>query len=586
MEVLRPEMLSLLAIFLLSFSWQAFGSGSPSSSSSSGPFIGCLLSHSQPSHPISPAIYTPNNSSYSSVLQSYIRNLRFNTSTTHKPFLILTALHESHIQAAVLCAQKHNLQMKIRSGGHDYEGVSYVSEVEFFILDMFNLRSISIDAEKESAWVQAGATLGELYYRIAEKSKKHGFPAGVCPTVGVGGHFGGGGYGNMMRKYGLTVDSIVDARLVDVNGRILDRKSMGEDLFWAIRGGGAASFGVVVSYKIKLVRIPETVTLFRVVKTLEQNATDIVHTWMNVADKLDNNLFIRLIMDVANGTDGKNTGRATFNAMFLGDSETLVSVMSKSFPELDKLDNNLFIRLIMDVANGTEGKNTGRATFNAMFLGDSETLVSVMSKSFPELGVKKSDCNETTWLQSVLFWTNFPLGTADDVLLSRIPQTLTYLKRKSDYLKNPISKEGLEIIWKRLIELKAVILTFNPYGGRMSEIPADATPFPHRAGNLAKIQYAANWNATGKESTDYYINLTRLLYKYMTPFVSKNPREAFFNYKDLDLGITHNGKNSYWEGRIYGVKYFKGNFKRLVKIKTKVDPGNFFRNEQSIPPLP
>jgi hypothetical protein len=536
MEVLRPEMLSLLAIFLLSFSWQAFGSGSPSSSSSSsGHFIGCLLSHSQPSHPISPAIYTPNNSSYSSVLQSYIRNLRFNTSTTHKPFLILTALHESHIQAAVLCAQKHNLQIKIRSGGHDYEGVSYVSEVEFFILDMFNLRSISIDVEKESAWVQAGATLGELYYRIAEKTKKHGFPAGVCPTVGVGGHFSGGGYGNMMRKYGLSVDNIVDAQLVDVNGRILDRKSMGEDLFWAIRGGGGASFGVIVSYKIELVRMPETVTVFRVVKTLEQNATDIVHTWMNVADKLDNNLFIRLIMDVANGTDGKNTGRATFNAMFLGDSETLVSVMSKSFPEL---------------------------------------------------GLKKSDCNETTWLQSVLFWTNFPLGTADDVLLSRIPQTLTYFKMKSDYLKNPISKEGLEIIWKRLIELKAVALTFNPYGGRMSEIPAEATPFPHRAGNLAKIQYEAYWNVTGKESTDYYINLTRLLYKYMTPFVSKNPREAFFNYKDLDLGINHNGKNSYWEGRIYGVKYFKGNFLRLVKIKTKVDPGNFFRNEQSIPPLP
>jgi hypothetical protein len=77
------------------------------------------------------------------------------------------------------CAQKHNLQMKIRSGGHDYEGVSYVSKVEFFILDMFNLRSISIDVEKESALVQAGATLGEVYYRIAEKSMKHGFPAGV-----------------------------------------------------------------------------------------------------------------------------------------------------------------------------------------------------------------------------------------------------------------------------------------------------------------------------------------------------------------------------------------------------------------------
>ncbi|XP_059439074.1 berberine bridge enzyme-like 8 [Corylus avellana] len=534
MGVSRPAMLSLLAIFLLPFSWQAFGSPS-SSSSSYAPFIDCLLSHSQPSNPISPAIYTPNNSSYSSVLQSYIRNLRFNTSTTHKPFLILTALHESHIQAAVVCAQNHSLQMKIRSGGHDYEGVSYVSQVDFFVLDMFNLRNISIDVGNETAWVQAGATLGEVYYRIAEKSKIHGFPAGVCPTVGVGGHFGGGGYGNMMRKYGLTVDNIVDAQLVDVNGRLLDRKSMGEDLFWAIRGGGAASFGVVVSYKINLVRIPETVTVFRVEKRLEENATDIVLRWMNVADKLDNNLFIRLILDVVNGTDGNNTGRASF----LG-----------------------------------------------MFLGDSETLVSVMSKSFPELGLKKSGCNETTWLQSVLFWTNLPLGTADDVLLSRIPQTLTYLKRKSDYLKNPISKLGLEIIWKRLIELKAVALTFNPYGGRMGEIPAEATPFPHRAGNLAKIQYAANWNEAGNEVTDYYINLTRTLYKYMTPFVSKNPREAFFNYKDLDLGITHNGNKSYWEGRIYGVKYFKGNFLRLVNIKTKVDPGNFFRNEQSIPPLP
>ena len=131
-----------------------------------------------------------------------------------------------------------------------------------------------------------------------------------------------------------------------------------------------------------------------------------------------------------------------------------------------------------------------------------------------------------------------------------------------------------------------LMLTFNPYGGRMAEIPWNATPFPHRAGNLAKIQYAINWNQPGDDVSNYYIGLTRKLYEYMTPFVSKNPREAFFNYKDLDLGINHNGKASYWEGRAYGIKYFKGNFKRLVEIKTRIDPGNFFRNEQSIPVLP
>lgn len=430
--------------------------------------------------------------------------------------------------------------MKIRSGGHDYEGVSYVAEVSFFILDMFNLRSIEVDVENETAWVQTGAQLGELYYRINEKSKVHGFPAGVCPTVGVGGHLGGGGYGNMMRKYGLSVDNIMDAQIIDVNGRLLDRKSMGEDLFWAIKGGGGASFGVVLSYKIKLVKVPKIVTVFQIRKTLDQNASDIVYNWQHVAPTIDNDLFIRLIIDVVNVTQ-----------------------------------------------NGTNnGAKTIRATFISLFLGDSKTLVSLMNEKFPQLGLKESDCIETSWLQSVLFWTNINITTPVEILLDRQPQSLNYLKRKSDYVKKPISKEGLEGIWKKMIELEDAILYFNPYGGKMAEIPSTDTPFPHRAGNLWKVQYQANWNKAGKDVADHYIGLTRKLHKYMTPFVSKNPREAFFNYKDLDLGINHNGKNSYNEGRVYGVEYFKDNFDRLVEVKTKVDPDNFFRNEQSIPTLP
>ncbi|XP_024633244.2 berberine bridge enzyme-like 8 [Medicago truncatula] len=504
-------------------------------------FIHCLVNHSQPSHPITSSIFTPNNSSFSSVLNDYVRNLRFNTSTTRKPYLIITALHVSHIQASIICAKQHNLQMKIRSGGHDYEGVSYVAEVPFFILDMFNLRSIQVDVENETAWVQTGAQLGELYYRINEKSKVHGFPAGVCPTVGVGGHLSGGGYGNMMRKYGLSVDNIIDAQIIDVNGRLLDRKSMGEDLFWAIKGGGGASFGVVLSYKIKLVNVPKIVTVFQIRKTLDQNASDIVYNWQHVAPTIDNDLFIRLIIDVVNVTQ-----------------------------------------------NGTKnGAKTIRATFISLFLGDSKTLVSLMNEKFPQLGLKESDCIETSWLQSVLFWTNIDITTPVEILLNRKPQSLVnYLKRKSDYVKKPISRKGLEGIWKKMIKLEDAILYFNPYGGKMAEISSTDTPFPHRAGNLWKVQYQANWNKAGKDVADHYIGLTRKLHRYMTPFVSKNPREAFFNYKDLDLGINHNGKNSYAEGRVYGVEYFKDNFDRLVEIKTKVDPDNFFRNEQSIPTLP
>ncbi|XP_073129280.1 berberine bridge enzyme-like 8 [Henckelia pumila] len=493
-------------------------------------FIQCLENYPKPSSapPISAVLYTPDNSSYSSVLQTYIRNLRFNESTTPKPRLIITALHVSHIQAAIFCAKAHDFQMKIRSGGHDYEGVSYVSEhPNFFILDMFQLRAINVSIPDESAWVQCGATLGEVYYRIAEKSNVHGFPAGVCPTVGVGGHFGGGGYGNMMRKYGLSVDNIIDAQMIDVNGRILDRKSMGEDLFWAITGGGGSSFGVVLSYKIKLPRVPPTVTVFRVRRTYDANFTNLIYRYQQVAPNFPDELFVRLTLDVANGTN--------------------------------------------------------RATFRALYLGSWQDLVSLTKTSFPELGIEQTDCIEMSWVESVLFWTDFATGTPVDALLSRVPQVLNYLKRKSDYVKTPVPQAGLELIFKKMAQLQFPMLTFNPYGGEMARIPASAKPFPHRAGNLFKLQYATNWNVGGVETADLYLNLTRELFAYMTPFVSMNPREAFLNYRDLDIGTNDNGKNSYRQGLVYGIKYFKDNFYRLVNVKTLADPQDFFRNEQSIP---
>ncbi|CAJ1963032.1 unnamed protein product [Sphenostylis stenocarpa] len=527
---LRSSIILLPVAVLLSLVGSSFATNSVHNT-----FVHCLLNHSEPSHPIAAAIFSQNSSSFSSVLQGHIRNLRFNTSTTPKPFLIVTPFHESHVQTTVVCAKRYNFLMKIRSGGHDYEGASYVASQPFFLMDMFNLRSIEIDMESETAWVQAGATLGELYYRIAEKSKTHGFPAGVCPTVGVGGHISGGGYGNLMRKYGTSVDNVVDAQIVDAQGRLLDRRTMGEDLFWAVRGGGGGSFGVILAYKINLVRVPEKVTVFQVGRTLEQNGTDIVYKWQHVAPTIDNNLFIRLILGVVDGTQ--------------------------------------------------VAKKTVRANFIALFLGDSESLVSLMKDKFPQLGLKQSDYIETSWLQSVMFWDNIDITTPVEILLERQPQSMKYLKRKSDYVKKPISKEGWEGIWKKMIELEKSVMYFNPYGGRMAEIPSTETPFPHRSGNLWKIQYQANWYEAGEEVAQYHMNLLKELHKYMTPFVSQNPRQTFMCYKDLDLGINHHGFLGYFKGRAYGVQYFTHNFKRLVEIKSKVDPTNFFRTEQSIPVL-
>lgn len=519
-----------LLIFLIFFCISA-ASASPPPYSVYESLLKCFTDTKIPATEASRIIYSPQNASFSSVLESYIRNRRFNVSTTLKPSAIITPTAELHVSAAVTCSKKLGILLKIRSGGHDYEGLSYTSAQTFVIIDMFNFKSIDVNLNDRTAWVESGALLGELYYSIWKKSNRLAFPGGVCPTLGVGGHITGGGYGNLVRKYGLTVDNVVDARIVDAGGRILDRTSMGEDLFWAIRGGGAASFGVILANKVKLVPVPEKVTVFRVEKGDDEDGVD-----------------------------------AAFQFQELG----------------EKITDDLFIRALLQPVSGNETLNRARVVFMGMFLGNSEQLLTITGSEFPKLGLKRSDCVEMPWINSVLFWVDLDNTTSPDVLLNRNPKSPDFFRRKSDYVKEPIPKLGLKSLLKKVGEGN-VGLAFNLYGGVMSRIPENTTAFPHRVGNLYKVQYAVNWKEEGEIAERKYTQQIRELFDFMTPFVSKNPREAFLNYRDLDIGVSD---GSYEGGKVYGVKYFKDNFDRLVKIKTRVDPDNFFRNEQSIPVEP
>lgn len=112
----------------------------------------------------------------------------------------------------------------------------------------------------------------------------------------------------------------------------------------------------------------------------------------------------------------------------------------------------------------------------------------------------------------------------------------------------------------------------------MAKIPESEIPFPHRNGTLFKIQWLTTWQ-DGKASEERHMKWIREMYSYMEEYVSKNPRCAYVNYRDLDLGVNEEESDA----REWGSKYFKGNFERLVKIKGEFDPDNFFGHEQSIP---
>ncbi|KAL1827270.1 hypothetical protein ACET3Z_005682 [Daucus carota] len=516
-----------LLLSLLSFNLLPVISSASASYGNHQDFVGCLVSNSTSMKEV---IYTRSNSSYASVLEFSLHNLRFATPETPKPLVIVTPMQESQVQTVVYCSKKHELEMRIRGGGHDFEGISYVSQVPFVLLDMINLRSVDVDPVAATAWVQSGATMGEVYYAIAQKSKTLGFPGGTYASVGVTGLIGGGGYGVLRRKYDLAADNVIDARMVDVNGRIINRGSMGEDLFWAIRGGGPSSFGIILSWKLNLVSVPERVTIFSVTRTIQQNATDIVWRWQTLAPSLPKDAEIRIQAN---------------------------TVKKDSLAD----DTAIVVRIL------------------GSYLGGVDKLLSLMQEIFPELNLVHKDCVQVSYIQSVLYFaTNSveqPLETLLDRTTFKVP-----CKVKTDYVTRPISKEGLNGIWEMMLKSDpdTTSLFLTSYGGKMDEISESAIPFPHRAGTLYMTSIRV------LRDTKKALDWIRSFYSYLTPYVS-SPRTAYVNFVDLDLGVNNeNGVTNYTEASKWGKMYYKNNFDRLVHIKSKVDPTNFFGHQQSIPP--
>ncbi|OIT26206.1 reticuline oxidase-like protein [Nicotiana attenuata] len=159
-----------------------------------------------------------------------------------KPTVITLPNRKEELVSTILCCRQKS-----------YEGTSYVSfdGSPFVIIDLMTLDDVSVDLDSETAWAQGGATIGQTYYAIAKASDVHAFSTGSGPTVGSRGHISGGGFGLLSRKFGPAADIVVDALLIDADGRLLDLKAMGGDVFWAIRGGGGGNWGIIYAWKIQ-----------------------------------------------------------------------------------------------------------------------------------------------------------------------------------------------------------------------------------------------------------------------------------------------------------------------------------------------
>lgn len=188
-------------------------------------------------------VFAPGDSGYEDEIAG------FQTAYTHRPALVVGALHAEDVRAAVEYAAREGLPVAVQATGH---GLS-VPAAGGVLISTRRMTGIEIDPETRIARVGAGVRAGAL----VEAAASHGLAPlnGSSPSVGVVGYLLGGGLGLLARQYGYAADHVHALELVTADGRVR-RLVPGDELFGAVLGSGG-NFGVVTAVELELLPVTE-----------------------------------------------------------------------------------------------------------------------------------------------------------------------------------------------------------------------------------------------------------------------------------------------------------------------------------------
>jgi FAD/FMN-containing dehydrogenase len=385
------------------------------------------------------------------------------------PDAVVHVRDTADVAAAVRWAGRFDVPLVARSGGHSYGG--YSTTTDGVVLDLSALHGVRVSGGR--ATVGPAARLIDVQRALT----RHGVtvPSGSCPTVGIGGLALGGGHGLAGRRFGLTSDNLVAARVVTADGRVrhVDANT-NEDLYWACRGGGGGNFGIVTSLTLRTHRVSRAAYFF--VSWPWSQASEAIAAWQRFAPHAPPALTSILSLGTMGG---QGTPRVSALGQYFGSEAAL----------------RRLVRPLTGVAGAS--LTTGTSHYFTM----------------------------------VLRWA----GCLDGGLSACHRSTRSSFFAKSDYFDSPVGPRGRArmIDWierrQRTPSLGSGALLLDAYGGALNDPAAGATAFVHRD-MLFSLQYLAYFGgAAGGRASRRWING---VWHALRPHVSG---EAYQNYIDPDL---------------------------------------------------
>ena len=387
------------------------------------------------------------------------------------------------------------------------------------LIDLKNLDSVAVDASSQTAVIGSGNKLAPLYYKLWTQGK-FTLPGGTCPTVGIGGLTLGGGFGLLSRQHGLTTDSVVEMRVILANGTtVTANQNQHTDLFWALRGAGGGSFGIVTSFTMRLARVPDLVTSFSY-------------------------------------SFPANRYKQVMNAYQTWGPSAVSTVTT------ELVWSNSAIELV------------------GVFLGPRSALSSAL-EDFLSLAPSPTwtDIREEELIRSYLRFSWLETTNVADMLKPKASDAL-YMKGNSLLYSTAISDASVEIMNRYLMNpsasSSASYLIIDLWGGvnsKVGSVPVSETSFVHR-NTLFGIEPVVEWrgSAQSPECTtclNWIDSMMRELVQDYKDVYKTTTVSAYQNYIDEKLPD--------WE-----VAYYGSAIGRLKEVKSKYDPTDRFRFPRSI----